>query len=91
MQKSPEDKEVGTRKSKILLPAYIQLHCATESSTREVGRHSGLLSLPKSQMFLAMGKLSFAPWHLVSVTASRRTGQAHCVEGQVALCNGFFK
>lgn len=47
-------------KSKILLPDHIQPHCATESNAREVGRHNGLLSSPKSQMFLAMGKLSSA-------------------------------
>ena len=54
-------KTEGAWKSKILLPAHIQPDCTAKSDTREVGWHDGLLSLPKSQMFLATGKLSSAP------------------------------
>lgn len=84
-------KTEGARRGKVLLPAQMQPHCRAKSDSGAVVQHSGLLSLPESQMCPAMGKLSSAPWHLVSVAASERMARACCVEGQVARCDGFFK
>lgn len=84
-------KAEGGWKSRVLLPAHVRLHCTTKSDTGDVVQHEGCLSLPKSQMFLATGKLSSAPWHLFPVAASKRMGPTQCAEGQVAHCSGFFR